>query len=110
MRKARKFVDGIKRILCLMLNIWSGDDDEDGGVCVGRFYNPGMNELKYQATRSPRTVRHIKIIIFFCKFIHVDFYDEKNMEIKFHVYLRDFRANLILSVPLLYTFNCLWNI
>jgi hypothetical protein len=35
------------------------------------FYNPGMNELKYQATRSPRTVRQIKIIIFFCKFSNI---------------------------------------
>lgn len=44
----------------------SDDDDGRWGKCVITLYNPGMKELKYQATRSPRTVRHIKIIIFFC--------------------------------------------
>jgi hypothetical protein len=53
-------VDGIKRN--------GGDDDGCDDGERETFYNPGMNELKYQATRSPRTVRHIKIIIFFCKF------------------------------------------
>lgn len=52
------------------------DNGDGDGVCVKTFYNPGMNELKYHATRSPTTVRHIKIIIFFCKFIYVGV-DEK---------------------------------
>lgn len=48
---------------------WLMASKETAMTMVGEtFYNPGMNELKYQATRRPRTVRQIKIIIFFCKF------------------------------------------